>query len=231
VEGSANMDDWKQTKLGPGLTVASWEAIQGKLSDESYGADWETAIAGIEGRFQERFIKPADNIQAMDRDTNEGPAFPEGRGFAIVALDCLLLESLYGYEMGKHTKGYGETKTAFTVLLGSRRQFAKAFVPEDRAALFAAAVRHGLLHDGETRHGWIIRQGRSNGPLVGRLSDDRLVLYRDPFHAAVKAYVAEYFEILRSSHDAERTKRRKAFRARVEELCKESKPRPKTTAT
>lgn len=222
------MDDWKQTKLGPGLTVASWEAVRGKLRDESYDDDWATPIAGIQRRLEERFIKPANAIQALDEedhDANGGPTFPEGRGFAMIALDCLLLESLCGYEKGKHTRRSGETRTAFEETFTRKRQFSESFAPEGRAALFAAAVRHGILRDGETRDGWIIWRGHLDGPLVQRLADDRLVLFRDTFHGAVKARVVEYFEELRNPHDPEGTQRRKAFRDRVNELCEESKPR------
>lgn len=216
------MDNWKQTKLGPSLTVAKWETIRAKLHTETYDANWEAAIEGIEGRFNERFIKPADAIQKLD--TNDTLAFPEGRGFAIVALDCLLLESLYGYETGERTRSSGATSAAFENVLTSKVQFVQAFAREGLAASFGRAVRNGLLHDGETRGGWIIWRGTVSGPLVQLQPDNRLVLYRDAFHAAVKASVAEYFAKLRRAHDSDGLKLRKAFMDRVDALCKESEP-------
>lgn len=218
------MEEWKRTKLGPpDFTVATWDKIRSKLRPEVYDATWQTPIAAIEGRFYERFVKPANAIQELD--AKDPLLYPEGRGFAIVALDCLLLESLYGYETGKRTKSSGATSKAFETILTSKRRFKEWFVPEDRAASFAGAVRNGILHDGETRSGWIIWQGRVRGPLVTRLPDGRLVLYRDAFHAAVKACLDDYFAQLRNATDPASAKLRETFMNRLDTLCKESGPK------
>jgi hypothetical protein len=204
-----------------------WEAIRTKLRTGTYDANWEAAIAGIEGRFKERFIQPADAIQELDK--NDSLAFPEGRGFAIVALDCLLLESLYGYETGERTSSSRATTAAFENMLTSKVLFMQAFAPRGLAASFGRAVRNGLLHDDETRGGWIIWRGTAGGPLVQRRPDNRLVLYRDAFHAAVKASFAEYFATLRGAQDSDGLKLRKAFIDRVNALCKESEPNRRPT--
>jgi hypothetical protein len=217
------MQNWKQTKLSPGFTIATWEAIRSRLNAETYNDDWETAIAAIEDRFNQRLITPVDAIQALD--AMDSHAFPEGRGFAIVALDCLLLESLYRYEAGRRTRSSGETSAAFEALLSSKTQFAEAFAPEGRAASFSGAVRNGLLHDGETRGGWLIWRGRAGGALVQRRSDNRLVLNRDAFHAAVKESLAEYFAKLRRPRDPAAAKLRKALMDRIDALCTESEPK------
>jgi hypothetical protein len=162
-------------------------------------------------------MKPVDTI--LEKDQQE-PGLPEGRGFAIVALDCLLLESLYGYERGKRTEAR-ETGAAFADLLYKKSQFAGAFA-QGRAAKFGAAVRNGLLHDGETRQGWLIWRG--DYPLVEDLGDGRLALYRDAFHKAVKACFKEYFDKLRSPSDPVGVELRKTFKARVSQLCKDSRP-------
>src|SRR4029077_20429759 len=104
----------------------------------------EEAIAAIAGRFDERFIKPANSIQGLDETDKSG--YAQGRGFAIVALDCLLLESLYGYEEGEHTEA-GDTTGAFEKML-RRDEFGVAFTSERRATSFVGGVRNGVLHDG-----------------------------------------------------------------------------------
>ena len=205
--------------LGRGLTIAKWDAIKGRLRADSYNNDWQIAIEGIQSRFEERFIKPADAIR--ERDQNDS-GFPEGRGFAIVALDCLLLESLYGYEKGNHTEAR-QTRGAFAELLEKKGQFANAF-SKGLAGKFAAAVRNGLLHDGETRNGWLIWKGNQGDPITMDLRDGRLVLNRDPFHEAVKASVQEYFDRLRSPTDPSSVDLRIRFMARVNQLCDDSRP-------
>ncbi len=213
------MERWKQTKLGSGLTIASWERISGGLEPGIYDRNWEIVISAIEDRFTARFIEPADAIQSWDKKATS--AFPGGRGFAIVALDCLLLESLNGYETGSSSNA---TAATFHKLLTTKSQFAKSFSPLPRAKAFGWAVRHGLLHDGETRQGWIIRQGTIGGPLVQSLPDNRVVLYRDAFHAAVKACLAEYFAKLRNTHGLEGAQLRKAFMNRLNSLSRASAP-------
>ncbi len=204
------------------FTIGVWDRMRGALDPQFYDQDWERAISGIEGRFTERFIKPADAIQQLDR--GDSLQFPEGRGFAIVALDCLLLESLYGYEKGQRTK-VSETNTAFKEMLTAKPQFANAFSPATVAESFVKAVRNGLLHDGETREGWIIWQRDVGGSLVEIRSNNMKILYRDGFHAAVKEAVAEYFRKLRSTSASESVALRGAFVRRVDTLCNESKPK------
>ncbi|SRR6266851_6043186 len=101
------MDRWKQTKLGRGLTIASWERLRGTLDPGRFDQSWETVIAAVEERFNARFVRPADAIQNVDRAVRW--RFPEGGGFAIVALDCLLLETLASFETGRSSPETGKT--------------------------------------------------------------------------------------------------------------------------
>ncbi len=213
------MDDWKQTKLGPDFYVVTWDRIWPQLQPERYDANWEIAIAGMEGRFRERFVKPANAIQDLDK-TDRSP-YAEGRGFAIVAIDCLLLEALYGYETGKPTK---KTGAAFMAILTSKPQFDRAFDDAGRADTFASSIRNGILHDGETRHGWLVRQGPTAGPIVWP-DGERLVLNRDAFHRAVKACLDDYFARLRRPDGSDCTELRKKFAKRVTKLCDDSNPK------
>lgn len=214
--------------LGPNFYTSTWERIKDGLVPERPDDTWEIAIAGIEGRFRERFETPADAIQALDKkDTS---LYAEGRGFSIVALDCLLLEALHGFEQGKRTKSSNKTSKAFTKLLTTKPQFGEAFKQARRAETFGGAVRNGILHDGETREGWLVRQGKPNGPVVTAQGDWH-VLNRDAFHAAVKTCLADYFTKLRTADDARGVELRQAFKDRVDVLCKESEPKPKTPAS
>jgi len=189
------------------------------LRPEAYNRDWERAIKAIRNRFQERFIRPIEAIRAKDRSSKRLAA---GRGFAITALDCLILESLYGFERGWHTQSR-ETTIAFAELLEKKGQFRGDF-SAGLAAKFGAAVRNGLLHDGETRGGWIIWKGEKGEPIVLPLGGNLYALNRDHFHAAVKAILDEYFAKLLSSTDPNGVELRRTFKDRVNELCRDSKP-------
>lgn len=209
-------------KLGPNFYTSTWERIKDRLDPELPDDNWEIAIAGIEGRFRERFEKPADAIQDLDK--KDSSLYAEGRGFSIVALDCLLLEALHGFEQGKRTKNSKKTGKAFEKLLTSKPQFGDAFKVAHRAETFAESVRNGILHDGETRYGWLVRQGKPDGPVVTGQGEWH-VLNRDAFHAALKKCLATYFAKLRASDDPKNVEFRQAFKDRVDVLCDESEPR------
>lgn len=211
--------DWTQTALGPGLTVAEWLELRDALAPQTYDIRWERAIRAIERRFALRFTEPADALLALDE---EDVLFPAGRGFAILALDCLVIEMLYGYRRGTHTQS-GETRDAFDAFVSDEPTFTKDASLTARIPSFARAIRNGLLHDGETREGWIVWKGRADGPLAQALSDDRVVLYRDAFHAAACRRLDSYFAELRGS-GAGSTELRSRFRERVDQLCRDSAP-------
>ena len=137
----------------------------------------------------------------------------------MLALDCLLIEAIAGYERGSHTR-VGQTGDAFETFL-LKPPFRRDFEIDDRAKSFARAVRHGILHDGETRHGWIVWKTSPTGRLVAPLRDGRLRIYRDAFHARVKEYVAGYFARLLEDREQEL---RVHFISRMKELCDESAP-------
>jgi hypothetical protein len=73
-------------KLSPKYSLDDWNrAFEG-------APDWEKAIDIVEDRIQGRFIRWIDPMLRQ-----------EFAGFAIVALDCLLLETLHGFRAGNST--------------------------------------------------------------------------------------------------------------------------------
>src|SRR2546427_7466866 len=82
VTGAERSENWKNTVLGPRLTVADWEVIDDQLHPGRYDDSWERAITAIERRFAARFIEPADAL--LNLDASDRSVFPEGLGFAIV---------------------------------------------------------------------------------------------------------------------------------------------------
>lgn len=231
------MGDWRETILGPRpqegtedhFRIKHWLEMRGRLRSDDYDGDWARAITAFQRRFAERFIKPADAILEQDNDDKD---IPEGRGFAVLALDCLLLESLYGYQRGRHTRA-GATSEAFERVL-LEEPFRGAFEPENRAARFGRAVRNSILHDGETRDGWIVwKSWSTSGPMVEPTNNGVTRVYRDVFHIGVKSYVDAYFVNL-CGHDVRGADLRENFKCRVNELCRESQPalvvpRPRVT--
>jgi hypothetical protein len=145
-------DAWKQTLLAPEFTVADWYALRDQLDPDRYDRQWRRVIGRIRLRLRERFIDPADALIGRDKRFRR---VAQGPGFAVLAIDCILIETLFGYERGAHT-AVGGTGPAFTAFLTHTPGFVKDFGVGDRAAAFGPAVRNGVLHDGETRQGWTV---------------------------------------------------------------------------
>lgn len=220
------MSDWRETILGPRapgsdddhFRIRHWLEIRGRLRSEEFDLGWARAVSAFERRFARRFIDPADDLLKKDKEDE----VPEGRGFAVIALDCLLLESLYGYKTGSHT-GPGATSEAFERTL-LEDPFEPWFRPHHRAARFGRAVRNSILHDGETRDGWIVwKAWTPDEGMIEALPDGSTRIRRDVFHAAVKLYVGRYFTDLQQAGEVG-IELRENFKCRVNELCRDSEP-------
>jgi hypothetical protein len=148
-------------KISPTYTVDDWRAA---FQDEP---DWERAIDIVKDRIEGRFIRWIDLLLPN-----------EFSGFAIIALDCLLLETLYGFLNGESTR---DTKRAYcTILMKPPFSF-----DEDLARSFYENVRNGIVHDTETRKGWLIRITRRTR-IVERDASGTWILDRTKFHTALK---------------------------------------------
>lgn len=207
---------WTDTLLAPEFSIQRWFDIRDRL-DAAEPAPWDEVIRAVDLRLRKRFVEPADAIIAHDEPS---PKFPEGRGFAVVAINCLLLEAIYGYRRGWHTTRQ-ESIVAFREVLTANPHFSASFPESARAESFFRSVRNPLLHDGETRNGWVIWKSEPNDAVVYDPRDARLVLHRDALHAAVTGYFEDYIAELRTTGSVEL---RDALRKRLNQLCCESRP-------
>lgn len=108
--------------------------------------DRETLAHFIVERFEERYFKPIGDS-------------PSKHGFAILAVCCLVIETLESFYQGRaDTKGV------------SRRMFRAFFQRDTSLTVFNSSddwffenIRCGILHQSETRGGWRVWQ---RGPLL-----------------------------------------------------------------
>jgi hypothetical protein len=139
-----------------------------------------------------------------------------GFGFAMLAIDCLLIDTLQSFREGRTSSNEARSTKAFIDFLVERPRFAPEFVSRSRAREFVDNVRNGLLHDGETRGGWRVRQGFPNGKVLEKTADG-WILYRDRFHFALEAEFSDYLEQLMLP-DADPSLRSKFLR-RMDSIC------------
>lgn len=152
------------------------------------GADWDEAISILKQRIHERFIEPTDRLIEFEKEV-----LPEDKkyGFTVMALDCLLCETIQSfYEGVKDSKG--KSKQIFKSFLQQRQNFKFFFVTEKQAEDFYHDVRCNLLHQAQTSVStkiWTV------GALINR-AEMTTMINRLAFHDAVKAEFDLYLSLL-----------------------------------
>jgi hypothetical protein len=196
-------------EIAPGITVAVWKRLD---LTNPMGADWEVAIRIFEHRIRSRFIEPA-NLLIQHEQYKERGTF----GFAILALDCMVIETLQGFREGMIDHS-GKSGALITACL---RQgcFAEWFTSKAEANSFYHGYRCALHHAGQTDGDLRIRR---SGPAVVRdSSSGAIAVNRTAFHDLVKTDLADYAKELRSGSNPEL---RENFRKKMNALCGVSPP-------
>jgi hypothetical protein len=194
-------------QIAPGIDSSEWAGLQ---LDDPLSKDWEKAISAFKSRIYSRFIEPADVLVSIDENK---PATARRFGFAILAIDCLVVETLGAFQEGlKNTDG--KSKATFAKFLSTSPGFRQHFTRR-RAEDFYREFRCGILHQAE-----IAGKGKvwSVGELVHEFSG-RLTVNRTKFHQQLKSDMETYIATLR---DAKNTKLRSNFRKKMNFICHNS---------
>lgn len=72
-------------------------------------------------------------------------------GFAIMALDCLLIETLEQFYKGKIRTGQGMDEKSFFDFFQRSSKLKIFFDSQDKATIFYTQIRCGLLHQAQTK--------------------------------------------------------------------------------
>ena len=157
--------------------------------------DAEALVRFVERRFLERYIRPVSGA---------------GRhGFSIIAICCLMIESLISFRRGWSASEEKGDKV-FQAFFGTHEQFNGLALVADR---FYGHVRNGLLHQAETTGGWRIR--RDGEPLF---DPETKTIEADRFRDAVEAALRKYCDELRGHNwDSNIWKN---FRRKVDAICR-----------
>ena len=166
------------TELASGFTVGRYHDVRPSLLVNDAAA-WKEVIAAIVRRIEERYLAPIRDLERHDDEPLRQR--PTRAGFAIVALDCLLIDTIQSFREGRSETAEISSSRSFEEFL-SAPAFSD-FSNKDRGSFFQN-VRNALLHNGETRSNWKIRISTTG--IVTREGSTRL-LNRKLFHAAVLA--------------------------------------------
>jgi|SRR5690554_1138010 len=188
-------------KIAGKLTIRQWKELDKKLNNEE-AICWEYAFSFFEERIKTRYLKPIEAILNMKDNI--------GEGFAVVNLQCSLIETIEcfvnGWIYDKHQKGkhkwysdndcakYSEdnvkSKTIFKSFFENREPFKKMFEENNLEGNdFYRNVRCGLLHETQTKNGWRIKV--SNKDNAKSITNDKII-YRENFHRDINNVIENY---------------------------------------
>ena len=126
----------EHTKLSSSMTIARYRRLEA-------AADKQALSRFMVERFNERYFRPIEDS-------------PSKHGFAMIAVACLVIETLESFYQGR-----ADTRNASTQMF--RDFFARDTDLKDFAGgndWFYKDIRCGILHQSESRGGWrVLRRG------------------------------------------------------------------------
>jgi DNA integrity scanning protein DisA with diadenylate cyclase activity len=148
-------------------------------------SDWQVAVDIFENRYSYRFIK---QINVLRENPSKETAIYSG--FAIMALNCLLIETLNQFLYGvndtdelkreKAIKHINKVEGTFIDFLTNSKSFKAHFKP-NTASIFYHQIRCGLLHQAETKKGSRIVIDKKQKSMVEEISNNGISIRRDIF--------------------------------------------------
>jgi len=217
-------------ELCAGLTSEQWRTDLRPHLDEDNPAMWDKAIGVFERRMRERFFRCIDMLLKAD---DAGSANETVRpGFSIMALCCLIVETLESFHEGGRNANAGivdqpctypagrcakepSTARAFKDFLKRSPYFNADFRTSQIRGDFANDVRNALLHEAETRRGWLIERTVPADHILVNY-DDGHRLNRTNFYRALHDEFEDYLAKLR---DPSQDTLRKNFLKKMDLIC------------
>jgi hypothetical protein len=204
------------TQICRGFTDRQWPALRQRLDNNDESA-WQCAVDVFERRIRERFLTSIEALAAADTrsdvDVQTGApsdcsSLPRDAapvvvpGFAIMALCCLLIDTLQSfrvkpdamepvtgpclYPSGPCIRPASSTTEQFKRFL--RLPAFRGEFDEDKVATqFVRGIRNGILHEAETRR-WVVWRDEPLDRIVDR-EDGVYAVNRTAFYRALKVPV------------------------------------------
>lgn len=204
-------------RIAGNLTTKDWNSLY--LSNpEDDTQPWGEAAAIFRFRIQKRFVEPADVLievdqtRAREAETIKRPEDAPTFGFAIMALDCLLVETLQGAIEGLRDHR-GRSSKLVADFLTSTESFRCYFKERQWATEFYSEVRSNLLHAGATSKR--VRINAFQGTPLLRYENGILEINRTDFHKALVGEFEKYIQSIVAPAEDTKTFREETVRRRV----------------
>jgi cation transport regulator ChaC len=181
------------TELASQFTVGRYQELHDLLAQNDPAA-WNEVLGAVRRRVSERFLRPMRDLARFDKQEE----LPNRPGFAILALDCLLIDTIQAFREGRVSTCEVSPAHSFKTFLHSPRF--SDFRSRDRSDFFHY-VRNGILHNGETRKDWKVRIDTLR--MLERTATSRTI-NRRLFHAGVIREWRDLYHNLQQSDAAAR---------------------------
>jgi len=188
--------------------------------------DWQKAIDIFEDRLRGRYFNYIDALIDFEYSVRDYHA-----GFAITALDCLVVETLQQFYDGRDASdGVGKSFERFltSTSFGDEKLFGKDTSNGSLADLFYDQIRCGILHQAEIKSDSRI-VSESDADLITR-EGKGVVVNRRAFHNRLVREFEDYVKRLRKPTSDIDKELRVKFRQKMDYICKVKEP-PKKEKT
>jgi hypothetical protein len=185
IEGSSGSATW----ISPRFRTQDWKNLNLASSNSS---DWSKAVEIFLDRIRGRFLDPVDAIR-----NHIDPRIAEFAGFTIMAVDCLLIETLVQFRNGQD-QTEGKHENAFWEFFHESEFFNHDF-DFKKASVFYRHFRCGILHQAQTKGSSLVRYGRHRMVEAVVMVDveQGLIIDRELFHNALVNEIDSYAHRLR----------------------------------
>ena len=119
------------------------------LQPEISYENWNQAVNIFNDRINGRFINPINTLRDQASEN----------GFAIMAIDCLLIDTFYQFENGLDNNAKNNKKNYSTFL---HETFSNLFPTKAKAEEFYTRIRCGILHSAQTKEKGILTTDRQS---------------------------------------------------------------------
>ena len=189
----------KDFEIAPKFRCSDWKNLN-LDSTEEVSADWVKGIGALEARLNDRFIFPADELVKLGNDQK---GTKQRFGFAILALDFIVLETLAAFRKGVGDHN-GQSKSLCSDFLSEWSIFKNSFTPNEpikkEAIEFYKSCRCGIHHSGSTNSGLTVGISGDTFQIVeGRVA----IINRTKFHDGIKSEFKSYLSELHMPVNAE----------------------------
>lgn len=183
-------------KISPKYFASKWNELS--LTNKE-SKDWQTAIDIFEDRIRGRFFQ---QVEALKLNKNRNVR--EFSGFIIVAIDCLLIETLEQFYRGVKRTGKDQDDQIFHDFFQRSEELKLFFGIIDKSKVFYSQIRCGLLHQAQTKKQSIIHIKSGTPTLTWIDINDiqkGISINRNKFHKAIEKVFTEYTSALRKGKD------------------------------